>query len=241
MYVSPAKHSYVWLPLESVTTGQTDGQTDARQSDPYVPLCFEGDTKTTQIRQTDFALHKKHCWQLPFHYKEKTATVFQSYGHILLSNCHTHDALGVGWPQFALQFTSCGYWMHLQGENHLLLVIYGFKCLSIVGNIIRCSTVFYSQTLHTVDGFIFGGTNFRGLNRHCIFDGIKICGFYIFLHKSYKKSLFRGYWNSWIGPSRKTTKIGTPRKLSHSHSICKKLTRRKTYESKVHGNNFLEL
>ena len=34
---------------ESGTTGQTDGrtdrQTDAGQSDPYVPLCFAGDTK----------------------------------------------------------------------------------------------------------------------------------------------------------------------------------------------------
>ena len=38
---------------ESVTTRQTDRwtdrqtdrQTDARQSDPYVPLCFAGDTK----------------------------------------------------------------------------------------------------------------------------------------------------------------------------------------------------
>ena len=31
---------------ESVTTGQTrtDGQTDAGQSDPYVPLCFAGDS-----------------------------------------------------------------------------------------------------------------------------------------------------------------------------------------------------
>ena len=33
---------------ESVTTGQTDGrtyrQTDAGQSDPYVPLCLTGDT-----------------------------------------------------------------------------------------------------------------------------------------------------------------------------------------------------
>ena len=26
------------------TTAQTDGQTDAEQSDPYVPLCFAGDT-----------------------------------------------------------------------------------------------------------------------------------------------------------------------------------------------------
>ena len=30
---------------ESVTTGQT--QTDAGQSDTYVPLCFAGDTKST--------------------------------------------------------------------------------------------------------------------------------------------------------------------------------------------------
>ena len=34
---------------KSVTTeqthGQTDGQTDAGQNDPYVPLCFAGDTK----------------------------------------------------------------------------------------------------------------------------------------------------------------------------------------------------
>ena len=35
---------------ESVTTGQTDTQTDTQtddgQSDPYVPLCFAGDTKS---------------------------------------------------------------------------------------------------------------------------------------------------------------------------------------------------
>ena len=48
MHVSPAKHSYA-----SVTDGQTDGRTDGRtdgqtdngQSDPYVSLCFAGDTK----------------------------------------------------------------------------------------------------------------------------------------------------------------------------------------------------
>ena len=32
---------------ESVTSGQTDrSQADAGQSDPYVPLCFAGDTMT---------------------------------------------------------------------------------------------------------------------------------------------------------------------------------------------------
>ena len=30
---------------ESVITRQTHGQTDTGQSDPYVPLCFTGDTK----------------------------------------------------------------------------------------------------------------------------------------------------------------------------------------------------
>ena len=30
---------------ESVTTGQTDRQTDSGQSDPYVPLYFASDTK----------------------------------------------------------------------------------------------------------------------------------------------------------------------------------------------------
>ena len=37
---------------ESVTAGQThrqtDGQTDAGQSDPYVPLYFAGDTKNVK-------------------------------------------------------------------------------------------------------------------------------------------------------------------------------------------------
>ena len=33
----------------SVTTGQTDGQTDAGQSDPYVPICFAGNTKMKSL------------------------------------------------------------------------------------------------------------------------------------------------------------------------------------------------
>ena len=39
MHVSPVKHSY-----GSVTGGRTDRQTDDGQSDPYVLLCFAGDT-----------------------------------------------------------------------------------------------------------------------------------------------------------------------------------------------------
>ena len=46
MHVSPAKHRCVWLPrkCDYRTDRQTDGRTDARQSDPYMPLCFAGDT-----------------------------------------------------------------------------------------------------------------------------------------------------------------------------------------------------
>ena len=48
---------------ESVTTGQTQthGQEDAGQSDPYVPLCFAGDTKISiiDICYTNIALIPK--------------------------------------------------------------------------------------------------------------------------------------------------------------------------------------
>ena len=48
MHVSPAKHSYAWLSrkCDYRTDRQTHTQTDAGQSDPYVPLCFAGDTKS---------------------------------------------------------------------------------------------------------------------------------------------------------------------------------------------------
>ena len=46
MHVSPAKHSYARLPrkCDYPTDTRTDRQTDAGQSDPYVLLCFAGDT-----------------------------------------------------------------------------------------------------------------------------------------------------------------------------------------------------
>ena len=69
--------------------------------------------------------------------------------------------------------------------------------------------------MNTVGGFIFVGTNFCGLNEDDTFVGFKIRGHSIFLHNSYRKLLIRGYWNSWMGPFTKTTKIGTPRNLSH--------------------------
>ena len=59
MHVSPAKHSYA-----SVTDGQTDRRTDGRtdrqtddgQSDPYVSLCFAGDTKKVEFNPEIYTL-----------------------------------------------------------------------------------------------------------------------------------------------------------------------------------------
>ena len=51
MHVSPAKDSYICMrdyqeSMNGETDGRTDRQTDAGQSDPYVPLCFAGDPMT---------------------------------------------------------------------------------------------------------------------------------------------------------------------------------------------------
>ena len=53
---------------ESVTTRQTDGQTDAGQSDPYVPLGFAGDTIRRLLPRCihHFKLDIRHG---PFHYQ----------------------------------------------------------------------------------------------------------------------------------------------------------------------------
>ena len=45
--VAPRKCDYR---IDRYTDRQTDGQTVAGQSDPYVPLCFAGDTKMKVIR-----------------------------------------------------------------------------------------------------------------------------------------------------------------------------------------------
>ena len=58
---------------------------------------------------------------------------------------------------------------------------------------------FIMKNLCTVDGFIFVGTNFRGLNKNDTFVGFRIRGHSIFSHNSYRKLPFRGYFNSWIG------------------------------------------
>ena len=40
-----AMHDYQESVTIEQTNRQTDGETDAGQSEPYVPLCFAGDTK----------------------------------------------------------------------------------------------------------------------------------------------------------------------------------------------------
>ena len=56
--MSPAKHSYARLPrkCDYRTDRRMGGQTDASQSDPYVPLCFAGDTKMKCLK-----LYALHC------------------------------------------------------------------------------------------------------------------------------------------------------------------------------------
>ena len=46
MYVSLAKHSYAWLPRKCDYQSVTTRQTDAGQSESYVPLCFADDPIT---------------------------------------------------------------------------------------------------------------------------------------------------------------------------------------------------
>ena len=74
---------------------------------------------------------------------------------------------------------------------------------------------------HTLDGFIFVGTNFLGLKKYQTFVQFKIRGHCIFLHKSYRKSLFHWHWNLWIRPSTKTTKNWYPTKVKPSTASVK--------------------
>ena len=66
---------------------------------------------------------------------------------------------------------------------------------------------------YTMDSFIFVGTNFRGFNEKDTLAEFKISDFSIYLHNSYRESLFHWNWNSSIGPSTRTRKIGTPGKI----------------------------
>ena len=51
MHVSPAKHSYAWLP-RNVTTGQTDGRTDRLTPDKVIPMYSHASQATQKWLQT---------------------------------------------------------------------------------------------------------------------------------------------------------------------------------------------
>ena len=82
MHVSPAKHSYA-----SVTDGQTDtdrqtdGQTDDGQSDPYVSLCFAGDTKSKIKNVTHIIPKELSDWSGQYVCRMRTATAFCLVGN----------------------------------------------------------------------------------------------------------------------------------------------------------------
>ena len=65
MHVSPAKHSYAWLPRKCYRTyihTNTHRQTDTGQSDPYVPLCFAGDTIKNDKAQSGEVMNLISQW-----------------------------------------------------------------------------------------------------------------------------------------------------------------------------------
>ena len=70
-----------------------------------------------------------------------------------------------------------------------------------------CRNLVIFRYQNSVNGFIFVGTNFHGLNKNHTLVGFKIRCHRVLLHNSYIKSLFRGYWNSWIGPTTKPQKL----------------------------------
>ena len=73
------------------------------------------------------------------------------------------------------------------------------------------------QTTGTVDGLIFVGTNFCGFYKNDKFLGFKIHGHSIFIHTENYHFADTGIRGS--NPTRKITKIGTPRNLSHPQYI----------------------
>ena len=65
----------------------------------------------------------------------------------------------------------------------------------------------------------FRGYQFSWIERKWHINGVQNSWLWYF--HSYRKSLIRGYWNLWI---RRSTKIGTPQKLSHPQYPCSSTT-----------------
>ena len=67
----------------------------------------------------------------------------------------------------------------------------------------------------------FRGYQFSWIERKWHISGVQNSGPYYFPSLFIQKitTVIHGYWNSWIEPSMKTTKTGTPRKLSHTQYV----------------------
>ena len=91
MHMSPAKHSYVWLPRKRDywIDGQTR-QTDARKSDPYVSLCSAGDTK---IKNTAKFWQKKYETNLIWSVLLSFTNKFMQYTKLQTNTSNTVNPL----------------------------------------------------------------------------------------------------------------------------------------------------
>ena len=71
-------------------------------------------------------------------------------------------------------------WAERTGLVNQLVVGLRFKSFDLVTNIRIGQFTHTPLSLNTVDGFIFVGTNFRGLKKNDAFVGFKIHGYSIF-------------------------------------------------------------
>ena len=86
---------------------------------------------------------------------------------------------------------------------YILYICYAFIC----EHFIYYGFISFHYDLHTVDGFIFMGTNFRGLNKNYAFLGFIIHGNSIFLHNSYRNRHFVATGIHGSDPPRKPRKL----------------------------------
>ena len=103
---------------------------------------------------------------------------------ILLIYISFRYAAAVLWISFPDSFRKCSNF------NHFKALISGAGYCG-PKNVLRYIAIYCNIKKGTVDGFIFVGTNFRGLKKNQTFVGFKIRGHSIFLNSSYRKSLFR--------------------------------------------------
>ena len=122
MHVSPAKHSLRDY-QESMTSWQTDRQADTGQSDPYVPLCFAGDTIKVMVKVIDNGIIWKGIisWVCMPSMKSLSLTIQKNnmprsldFGH---KNIHILEIVKVIWNNFWASSNQeayvykCHYWI----------------------------------------------------------------------------------------------------------------------------------